>query len=186
MYNLNKHCNSGWDGPVYSAATSPATVWSQFKLDLKRERQQTKEQTAAADFLPNESHATANVSLLARLQKLSTAPLKTEVYNTECTMFATDTKRLHLTLLKSCFKVFILHWTSFTVCLWELCFSPTLNLRHCGCQLHSVSLCYMNKELSVRPLHNTTPSETFCLLPWATQGADGLLCTCFSVLSPCL
>ncbi len=32
-----------WDGPVYSAATFPATVWSQFKLDLKkRERQQTE------------------------------------------------------------------------------------------------------------------------------------------------
>ncbi len=68
-------------GPVYSAATFPAAVWSQFKLDLK-ERETTKEikcgptQTAAADLLPNESHATANVSLLACLQKLSTATLK--------------------------------------------------------------------------------------------------------------
>ncbi len=31
---------------------------------------------AAADLLPNESHATANVSLLGRLQKLATATLK--------------------------------------------------------------------------------------------------------------
>ncbi len=44
--------------PVHSAATFPATVWSQFKLDLK-ERETTKEikseleQTAAADLLPN-------------------------------------------------------------------------------------------------------------------------------------
>ncbi len=30
-------------------------------------------QTAAVDLLPNQSHATANVSLLARLQRLSTA-----------------------------------------------------------------------------------------------------------------
>ncbi len=31
--------------------------------------------TAAVDLLPNKSHATANVTLLARLQKLSTASL---------------------------------------------------------------------------------------------------------------
>ncbi len=33
-------------------------------------------QTGAADLLPNEFHATVNVSLLACLQKLSTATLK--------------------------------------------------------------------------------------------------------------
>ncbi len=39
--------SSSWDGSVYSAATFPATVWSQFNLDLKeRERQQTKENTS--------------------------------------------------------------------------------------------------------------------------------------------
>ncbi len=27
--------SSSWDGPLYSAATFPATVWSWFKLDLK-------------------------------------------------------------------------------------------------------------------------------------------------------
>ncbi len=60
-----------WDGPVYSAATLPAMVWPQFRLDLK-ERETTNEikcevaQTAAADLLPNESHITANISLLAR------------------------------------------------------------------------------------------------------------------------
>ncbi len=27
--------SSSWDGPVYSAATFPAIVWSQFRLDLK-------------------------------------------------------------------------------------------------------------------------------------------------------
>ncbi len=64
--------------PVYSTATFTAAVSSQFKLDLK-ERVTTNEikrelaQTAAADLLPSGSHATANVSLLARLQKLSTA-----------------------------------------------------------------------------------------------------------------
>ncbi len=33
---------------------------------------------AAADLLPEESHATANMSLLAHLQKLSTATLNCE------------------------------------------------------------------------------------------------------------
>ncbi len=33
--------SSSWDRPVYSAATFPATVWSQFRLDF-RERQQRK------------------------------------------------------------------------------------------------------------------------------------------------
>ncbi len=37
--------------------------------EIKRE----PAQVAAADLLPNESHATANVSLLACFQKLSTA-----------------------------------------------------------------------------------------------------------------
>ncbi len=65
---------------LYFAATFPATVQSQFKLHLK-ERQATNEikckptQSAAADLLLNESHATANVSLLACLQKLLTATL---------------------------------------------------------------------------------------------------------------
>ncbi len=32
-----------WDGPVYSAATFPATIWSQFKLDWKeRDNKQNK------------------------------------------------------------------------------------------------------------------------------------------------
>ncbi len=65
----------GWDGPVYSAATFPATVWSQFKLDLKerettneikREPDQKQGGEAAADLLPNESHATASISVLDR------------------------------------------------------------------------------------------------------------------------
>ncbi len=68
------------DRPVYSAATFPTTVWSQFKLDLKeRETNRIKckfVQMAAAELLPNESHASANVSALAHLQKLSTATLK--------------------------------------------------------------------------------------------------------------
>ncbi len=34
--------------------------------------------TAAVDLLPNKSHATANISLLAPLQKLSTATFKRE------------------------------------------------------------------------------------------------------------
>ncbi len=64
----------------YVAATFPATVSSQFKLDLKGRVTANKikcklAQTASADLLPNEFHATANVSLLARLQKLSTATL---------------------------------------------------------------------------------------------------------------
>ncbi len=69
--------NSSCDEAVYSAATFPASVSSEFKMDLK-ERATTNEikcepvQTAVADLLP-ESHATANVSLLAHLKKLSTA-----------------------------------------------------------------------------------------------------------------
>ncbi len=68
---------SNWDGPVRCAATFPL---SQFKLDLK-DGVTTKEikceaaQTAAEDLFTNKSHATANVSLLAHLQKFSTATL---------------------------------------------------------------------------------------------------------------
>ncbi len=64
--------SSSWDGPVYSAATFSASVWSQFKLDLK-ERETTNEikleleqeqgAEGAAKFLPNESQATANVQM---------------------------------------------------------------------------------------------------------------------------
>ncbi len=40
--------SSSWDGPVYSAATFPATVWSQFKLDLKeRDNKWNKAQAGA-------------------------------------------------------------------------------------------------------------------------------------------
>ncbi len=62
--------SSSWDWPVYSAATFPATFSSRFKLDLN-ERATTNElkrklgQMATAQWLPRESHATANVSLLA-------------------------------------------------------------------------------------------------------------------------
>ncbi len=77
---LSVGLTSSWDGAVYSAATFPATVWSQFKLDL-RERATTNEikhepaQTSAEDLLPSASHATANVSLLDCLQKLSSVTL---------------------------------------------------------------------------------------------------------------
>ncbi len=43
-----------------------------------------KVQMAAADLLPNESHATANVSLLARLQKLSTVTLNLSLSASIC------------------------------------------------------------------------------------------------------
>ncbi len=77
--------------PVYSTATQPAFVSSQFKVDLK-ERATTNE----ADLRPNKSHATANVSLLARLQKLSTA----------------TSKKMNRTkdFLKSCFYPFFVAW----------------------------------------------------------------------------
>ncbi len=71
---------SSWDGPVYSAATFPVIVSSQFKLDLK-ERETTNiikrepEQMSAVELLSNESYATANISLLACLQKSSAATL---------------------------------------------------------------------------------------------------------------
>ncbi len=58
----------------------PATVSSRFKLDLK-ERATTNKikcepvQMAAVKLLPNKTHATANVSLLACSQKLPTATL---------------------------------------------------------------------------------------------------------------
>ncbi len=42
---------------------------------IKYEKRQT-----AADLIPNESHAIANVCLLARLQKLSTATLRCHKY----------------------------------------------------------------------------------------------------------
>ncbi len=62
--------SSSWDRPVYSAATFPATVWSQFKLDFKERATTNKikhelEPTAAVDLLCNKRHATANVSLQA-------------------------------------------------------------------------------------------------------------------------
>ncbi len=73
--------SSSWDGPIYSAATFTATVSSQFKLDLKetataKEIKRKPAQTAAVDLPPNKSRATANVSLLAHLQKLSTVTIK--------------------------------------------------------------------------------------------------------------
>ncbi len=45
------------------------------KRETTNEIKRELEQTAAADLLPIESHAIANVSLLACLQKLSTAAL---------------------------------------------------------------------------------------------------------------
>ncbi len=76
--------STSWDGPVYSAATFPANDWSQFKLDLKVSEttnviQRQPAPTAAVGLLPNKSCAAANVSLLARLQKSSTATLKQSV-----------------------------------------------------------------------------------------------------------
>ncbi len=47
----------------------------QFSTDSTLNAKQYR-QTAAADLLPHESHAAANVSLLARLQKLSTETFK--------------------------------------------------------------------------------------------------------------
>ncbi len=67
--------NLGLDRPVYSNATFPATVKSGFKLHLEK-RATTNEikhklllkqgVEAAVDLPANESHATANISLLAR------------------------------------------------------------------------------------------------------------------------
>ncbi len=59
------------------------------QLSTKREKETTTEikcepaQMAAADLLPNKSHATVNIDLLARLQKLSTATLKGLVQDTK-------------------------------------------------------------------------------------------------------
>ncbi len=59
------------------AATFPANVLSQFKLDLLKERASTNgikhepTSTAMAELLPNESHAAANVSLLAKITNCS-------------------------------------------------------------------------------------------------------------------
>ncbi len=63
--------SSSWDGPVYSVATFPATVQLEFKLDFTERATINKikcepRQIAAAELLPNEAHATANISLLAR------------------------------------------------------------------------------------------------------------------------
>ncbi len=67
-----------------AAATFPATVLSWFKLDLKERAttkeikhkpEQKQEWEDAAELLPNESHATADNSFLAREQKLPTAAL---------------------------------------------------------------------------------------------------------------
>ncbi len=48
-------------------------------------------QTAAADLLPNECHATANISLLARLQKLPTATLSTNRCNSHFSLHESET-----------------------------------------------------------------------------------------------
>ncbi len=64
------------DWPVYSAATFPATVLSLIMLDLKErattndiklELEQKQRGEAVAELLPNESHAAASVSLLAKV-----------------------------------------------------------------------------------------------------------------------
>ncbi len=59
--------SSSWDGAVYCAATFPATVSSQFKLDLEKKsvNKRNKAWAGTNDLLPNGSHATANVSLVA-------------------------------------------------------------------------------------------------------------------------
>ncbi len=71
--------SSGWDRPVYSSTTFPETLWSQLKLDLK-ERETTNELNKAqtdANICSrfNKFYATVNISLLARLQKVSTTCL---------------------------------------------------------------------------------------------------------------
>ncbi len=48
---------------------------------------------ATADLLPNKSHATANVSLLARLKKLSTATLT--YYDESCCVSPRVTSRMY-------------------------------------------------------------------------------------------
>ncbi len=56
-----------------------------------KERATTKDhKKAAADLLPNRSHATANISLLAHLQKLSTATLSRTDFIGVCTEFHLD------------------------------------------------------------------------------------------------
>ncbi len=67
--------SSSWDGPVYSAATCPATVWSQFKLyskesNNKRNKTHVRAKTGG-ELLSSESHATANVSLLPKVTRCS-------------------------------------------------------------------------------------------------------------------
>ncbi len=75
MYNLIKQCNT------LLCCNFPYNHLVSVQTALKREREATNEikceptQSAAADLLLNESHATANVSLLACLQNLSTATL---------------------------------------------------------------------------------------------------------------
>ncbi len=77
---LSVGLSSCWHRPINSTVTFPATISSQFKLDVK-ERATTNEikrlpvQTAAANLLPRESYAKANICLLALLQKLFTATL---------------------------------------------------------------------------------------------------------------
>ncbi len=66
--------SSSWDAAVYFTATSPATILSQPKLDLreratannlKHELEQKQGEEATAELLPNESHDTAKVSLFS-------------------------------------------------------------------------------------------------------------------------
>ncbi len=70
---------------VYSAATFPATVWSQFKLDLKeRDNKRSKTRAGAnscSKVASQESHDTANVSLLAHQQKSPTVLLMLNIKN---------------------------------------------------------------------------------------------------------
>ncbi len=68
---------------------NPKLLQPWFKLDLKEsdnKRNETRARAkqggeAAAELLPDKSHATANVSLLAHLQKLSTATLSERTMN---------------------------------------------------------------------------------------------------------
>ncbi len=107
---------SSWDGPVYSAATFPATVSSQFKLDLKQ-RVTTKmswSQRPQRSCFSSDSHATANVSLLARWQKLPTATLITNKWRVYCSVHWC----LELSLFKS--KTSCLHYISLSQVLGNL------------------------------------------------------------------
>ncbi len=78
---------------------------------------------AAADLLPSNSHATANICLLARLQKLSTATLNACTSSALMASLVVQWTALQFWVWSHWMEPFCLHM--FSSCVWVFSLSPS-------------------------------------------------------------